>query len=430
MTLALLLGLAAQADDAFPLRVGARWTYAQGDTAVMVLDAVEASKVGDEATITVRIRSRSFFWATYDAFLSAGQGGLRMHASSYADTLMPKTPAWILLPPRLETGAGWTGGDGHFEAKVLGREDVDIPAGRFSAWKIEYVRRGHLGTELDFRAWHAPGTGFVRFEFFQTSTMGAKTPLETPARLDLVRFEPARRGVPVEIPALHEADRKEVDALLVRLGDPAVEVREKAAADLLSKGRGILPVLRSAAAKAADPELQARLRHVRDRFPALEFTARKTRERGQVGRPLPLSFALRNISLDPVRIVPALDGSAFARFPRYGLVVRNEEGVEQQPDRIPFCGTLNPLRARDFVELAPGEEVDPLGPGSFSHSLLRWTPTRPGTYTLEAAYDATGKIPDAWKGSAAEMAPNVRAMLEAMPRGRYEAPRLTIVVEP
>jgi hypothetical protein len=422
--IAVWLGLLAATQE-LPLRPGARWVYVQDGREVMILDATEAT--GE--TITLRVRGGSFFWTTEGALLSVGAEGLRCHATTYSGHVLPKDPPRLLLPPRLEKGARWEPVDGFFRATVVDLEKVDVPAGSFEAWKIDYVLAAHLGTEQDFRAWYAPGTGFVRLEYWQESTLGRKTPLEKPYRRDLARFEPKRVVRPLEVPPLSADERAAADRLLDRLSDPAVDVRSKAAVDLFARGRGVMPLLRDALAKTADPEVRARLRSVLDRFPALEFTARLTREKGQVGRPLPLAFALRNLSSEPARIVPAIDDSDVARSPRYLLKILDDRGVPQEPKEIPFCAHVNPLLASDFVTLEPGEEFDPLGPGSFGHYMLRWTPSRPGTYTLDATYDATGKIPEAWKG-AGELDPAALRMLEAMPRGRYEARRLTIVVEP
>lgn len=416
------LALLAQADIDFPLRPGARWVYVQDGREAMILDAVEASP-----TTTLRIRGGSFFWMSDDAFLSIGDQGLRCHGYSYQDSLFPKDPPRLLLPPRLEKGMTWEAEK--LWAEVVDVEDVKVPAGSFRAWRIDYEIRHHLGTELDFRAWYAPGTGFVRFDYWQTSTMGSKTPLEKPWRRELARFEPKRKVTPLAIPPLSPEARRAAEDLLGRMSTPDVGIREKAADDLFALGRSVEPLLRDAIGRASDPEVEARLRQVVERFPKLEFTARLLREKGKVGEPLPVGFALRNLAPASVQILPSLDGSAVGRSPRYLLSILDEQGVAQQPDRIPFCGHVNRLLRRDFVTLESGEEFDPLGPGSFGHYLLRWAPSRPGIYTLDAVYDATGKVPEAWQGSGA-MDPAALKMLEAMPRGRYEAKRLTIVVEP
>ena len=154
-----------------------------------------------------------------------------------------------------------------------------------------------------------------------------------------------------------------------------------------------------------------------------------TKPRGKVGEPLPVRFSLRSLWDAPVRILPSLDGSALGRFPRYYVLVFDENGEEQKPDKLGVCGFTNPLHPTDFITLQPGESCDPMGPGTFGHYMLRWLPTRPGTYTLEAIYDATGRVPDQWKGSVDKMDPQSLELLKGMPRGRYGAKRVTIVVD-
>ncbi|MEZ4318671.1 MAG: hypothetical protein R3F61_14250 [Myxococcota bacterium] len=69
-------------------------------------------------------------------------------------------------------------------------------------------------------------------------------------------------------------------------------------------------------------------------------------------------FELVNVSATPQDVLPALDGSDFGwRVPSLSVEYRDKAG---QP--VPFalggrCGNMNPLRAEDFVTLAPGASL-------------------------------------------------------------------------
>jgi hypothetical protein len=416
------LSLLTQADIDFPLRPGARWVYVHDDRESIILDALEASNIGAEKTVTLRVRGWTFFGTEGDLYLSSDARGLSCHGTCYMDQVHPQESPENFLPPRLQKGTAWEGRDGFgFKAVTHDLEAVEVPAGTFQAWKIAY--RGG-SSEMSFDGWYAPGTGFVRFDLLRMS-LTKPWGVEKSYRHDLARFEPTRGIVPVAVPALSAEERKTVELLLGRLSEPDVDARQKAAADLFALGRGVIPWLR----ESEDPEVRARVRQVVERFPALEYSAHLTRAKGKVGRPLPVRFALRNIASGPVQIVEAVEGSAEGRSPACLLTILDERGVEQRLQKRAECGNSNRLLRRNFVTLESGEDFDPLGPGTWRHPLLDWTPARPGVYTIDAVYDATGKIPDAWRGTG-HLTPEIQKRIEAMPRGRYEAKRLTIIVEP
>jgi len=82
---------------------------------------------------------------------------------------------------------------------------IEVPAGRFDAWKIEYINSHHLGTEEDFTAWFAPGTGFVKYSYWARSKFNGgnqkKEMLEAPRNYELASFE---RNVVIEDPPIHQ----------------------------------------------------------------------------------------------------------------------------------------------------------------------------------------------------------------------------------
>jgi hypothetical protein len=395
----------------------------------MALEVMGLERPGLEATAVLRIRGGMFFLFSKDLWVSGGSLGIRIHASGDADQMAVKTPPVVLLAPDLEKGKVWRGtSDRAWTASVVDREPVRVPAGEFKAWKIDYVISGS-GRDYHFRAWLAPGTGFVRLDSWQELHEGRER--RNAESYELTRYDPERKITPLGFPALSSEDLAKAKRLIARLGQPEVAARDEGVRELAALGRGVLPVVRDQLATAKESELRGRLEAVVERFPKVEFVARNLKARGKAGQPLPLGFALRNISDSKVQILPSLGAPGRTSYPRYLLEIRDEKGDVMKPPKGPItCSFENPVEERDFITLEPGEEYDPFGAGTWGHVLLPWIAERAGTYTVQAVYDATGDVPDGWKGSATTMDPRVQRRLEAMPRRRFESNRLTIEVEP
>ena len=77
-------------------------------------------------------------------------------------------PPQKMLPLPLQAGAQWTfdGKVGDVEVKqryeISGEEDVDLPAGKFHAWRIHCEQTMPNSATID--RWFVPGTGFVKVE--------------------------------------------------------------------------------------------------------------------------------------------------------------------------------------------------------------------------------------------------------------------------
>ena len=80
--------------------------------------------------------------------------------------LVKLTPPQTMLAAPLKTGADWNFDGQIGETKVsqhyqvAGEEDVDVPAGKFHAWRIHCEQT--LPTAASIDRWFVPGTGFVK----------------------------------------------------------------------------------------------------------------------------------------------------------------------------------------------------------------------------------------------------------------------------
>ena len=87
------------------------------------------------------------------------------------------TPPQQIVKRPFETGASWNFDGTIGETKVsqryeiAGEEDVDVPAGKFHAWRIHCEQTSPSTATID--RWFAPGTGFVKVETVLKGLSGA-----------------------------------------------------------------------------------------------------------------------------------------------------------------------------------------------------------------------------------------------------------------
>src|SRR2546427_3656939 len=89
-------------------------------------------------------------------------------------TITRLIPPQLMLSTPLKTGAGWNFDGTIANAKVkqhyeiTGEEEVDVPAGKFHAWRIHCEQTSPAPATID--RWFVPGSGFVKVE---TAVKGA-----------------------------------------------------------------------------------------------------------------------------------------------------------------------------------------------------------------------------------------------------------------
>jgi hypothetical protein len=101
--------------------------------------------------------------------IAVGEGGIFCPARMNADGAITKlVPPQQMLRLPLQTGASWNfdGTIGETKVKqryeVAGEEDVDVPAGKYRAWRIRCGQTLPAPATID--RWFVPGTGFVKVE--------------------------------------------------------------------------------------------------------------------------------------------------------------------------------------------------------------------------------------------------------------------------
>src|SRR6266480_6797268 len=102
-------------------------------------------------------------------FIAVEDRGITCPARADSQGAITKlVPPQIMLATPLKTGTSWdfdasiadTKVSQHYE--IAGEEDVDVPAGKFHAWRIHSDQTSPAPATID--RWFVPGTGFVKVE--------------------------------------------------------------------------------------------------------------------------------------------------------------------------------------------------------------------------------------------------------------------------
>ncbi len=138
-------------------------------------------------------------------------------------------------------------------------------------------------------------------------------------------------------------------------------------------------------------------------MPELPLSVRLTvpSEPQQVGAPVQVSIAVRNISDQPLWIIGVLEGSELGlRYPHY---LPQITGPQPLPAVEIEYDMLAPLRLQDFRRLAAGESFDPTAQQNGEAYLPLYTftnfrPPAPGRYELRLTLSTESTANEQWMG--------------------------------
>ena len=155
VALALLTG--DPQEDYFPLKEGTVWTYETVSGRGFVKRVLGTDRVGEAACTLVQLGETEKHW------LTAQKDGVRVHRSK---GMTYDTPLLLFKFP-LKAGDRWDGEAGSSEGAYRydfsngGEEDVEVPAGKFRAYRIDWtMTRGE--TRVRGKTWLARGVGSVK----------------------------------------------------------------------------------------------------------------------------------------------------------------------------------------------------------------------------------------------------------------------------
>ena len=191
-----------------PLPPGFRWTYGGNNGLLMFLETSVGKKISDVETLKLRTKGDSLFWSS-ELYVNWSDEGLRQIGKGCFGSVSLERDPFILLPKKLKVGQEWhrksetVDGDtsSGMAAKVIKRESITVPAGKFNTLMIEYTLGFHFGTEQDFRIWLDDEIGIVRIEKWQRSTLGEKEAMENPVVYELQTKEPLETAHRIDYPS-------------------------------------------------------------------------------------------------------------------------------------------------------------------------------------------------------------------------------------
>jgi hypothetical protein len=176
----------------FPLSLNAAWDYVLSTNASLRPIAVTVTEVHQNAA-TVRETDLDFGVANETVY-STSSGAVFNSSFRYflTDTqFYENVPNGAVLPYMMSVGMKATSTSVVSNAalpttmkrdvEVVGLESIDVPAGRFVAYKVHTVTRQTEGTStstIDYMRWFAAGVGMVRTRSFNTRAPTYVTTLE------------------------------------------------------------------------------------------------------------------------------------------------------------------------------------------------------------------------------------------------------------
>jgi hypothetical protein len=186
-----VVALVCQAEDStiFPAEVGYRWTYQSKSRRKNVFVRTEKEwKAGPKRTVDVLSAEQRGTDGRVFVFETSAEGArttrqtlLRTSRGLYATADGEGDP---LIKFPLESGERWPKGFAN-----EGMEEVEVPAGTFSCWKIHDDHPMPLGSKSRTR-WYAKGVGLVKeFQFNEIEGGGSEDVFE----LEKFEKDPAKK---------------------------------------------------------------------------------------------------------------------------------------------------------------------------------------------------------------------------------------------
>ncbi len=161
--LALIAAFAAPQDDFIPLKKGVKWVYKMQDQDV-VQSVTATEKINNTETFVVESDMGGQKERTW---IAPNAEGMWLYKVQSGESVSELAKPVMLIKYPLKSGDTW-------ESKIPlgnsivdytfengGEEEVTVPAGKFTAWKIKM--KGKMGG-LSFSGtyWYAKGTGLVK----------------------------------------------------------------------------------------------------------------------------------------------------------------------------------------------------------------------------------------------------------------------------
>jgi hypothetical protein len=184
--------------SAYPLAPGHTWTFKTDydDTTEIVHHVAGREKVGEVDCLVLEVRSHNPELGAprllRKEWLAPGEGGVLIHKQQRGRTEMAVEKPFFKMKDPVRKDDEWRGEAKAAEnaprhhAVVEGEEEVEVPAGKFKAWKLRVKTESGRHVAEGFE-WYAPGVGLVKYEMtFRSGNDG------TTVTAELKKFEPGK----------------------------------------------------------------------------------------------------------------------------------------------------------------------------------------------------------------------------------------------
>jgi len=161
---ALFWAFAAVPKDYYPHAIGMTWRYTSGEVQTFV---ERREMEGQEVWMLEHRYADGARMVEALAFRDDGVWVLAVESAG--ETLVYDPPLKLYPPPPLRKGLSWQqtttlrGQTIELSAYVLGVEGVEVPAGKFNAYRIQTRLRAAGGAESVVDLYFVPGVGVVRY---------------------------------------------------------------------------------------------------------------------------------------------------------------------------------------------------------------------------------------------------------------------------
>ena len=200
--MAVVLCLPWMDETHLPLGKGAKWTYGTDydpDTDI-IHEVTGTEKVGDVECFVVEHRSEFNVGKPDERirilrkeWLARGEGGVRIHQVQRGSSVMEVPVPFFKLKEPLKKGDEWKGeakastNSPTYHVVVEDREDVEVPAGKYKAWKLMFKIESGTRHRAEGFEWYAPGVGIVKIDM-TISASGETFPLVS----ELKKYQPGK----------------------------------------------------------------------------------------------------------------------------------------------------------------------------------------------------------------------------------------------
>jgi hypothetical protein len=139
----------------FPMRIGTKLVYDEGRSErTLVVASVRKGPTGRVISLDLVLPGGR---TVPDRKVIVSEAGLFL-AEIFGQPIDP--PSHELKLP-VKTGEKWLTGGG-WEAVIVGKERIEVPAGRYTALRVEWSKPGSLGGKPRVTFWYAPGIGEIK----------------------------------------------------------------------------------------------------------------------------------------------------------------------------------------------------------------------------------------------------------------------------